>query len=594
MAVDRNYILNKMKGRIMTPQEFNFDALQAPPLYSLLTPTDVGDLYKLATSIRYSGNPLLRLDRIDQILKMRGFRKFTGGTNRVVYKFLEDDSFLIKVASDAVGVGDNPREWINQHHYKPFVTKVFEVSPCGTVGLFERVKPITSREEFLTIASDVFDVIRNWFTGEYVMDDIGSEYFMNWGLRNSFGPVLLDFPYAYKLDGNKLYCNIPSSNNISVKCGGVIDYDDGFNHLRCTKCGAIYKAKELEKAVDNDSVIIKGGSSKMKVSFGYGDEVKVTTNVEEIDSSPKFVSKKSKKKSVIGSLKVKAVGGSTKTNETKHNESIQTEQPKAEQKEAVGYYETNGNISNIKDLLPGCNDSIKCITVEDASNKIMMRGNNIIVITHLCGRPIEEFSILTKEAYDSMISKLEGSSETINNLTKEKLNLEEQLEEANASIEFLNEDLEASASTTEEMAEDYKNRIQELLLQIKDLKSKKKNYSRDDKGRFSPKSQKEVKDQPKETNEEIKNDIQDKELLSRIDKLIPDESISENSTENEGEIEVKESNTNIQEEVQVVEENIPVGAAPPDNNQNKTDNKGKKKSMRYDKEFYNRNNKNKG
>lgn len=184
MAVDRNYILNKMKGRIMTPQEFNFDALQAPPLYSLLTPTDVGDLYKLATSIRYSGNPLLRLDRIDQILKMRGFRKFTGGTNRVVYKFLEDDSFLIKVASDAVGVGDNPREWINQHHYKPFVTKVFEVSPCGTVGLFERVKPITSREEFLTIASDVFDVIRNWFTGEYVMDDIGSEYFMNWGIRN--------------------------------------------------------------------------------------------------------------------------------------------------------------------------------------------------------------------------------------------------------------------------------------------------------------------------------------------------------------------------------------------------------------------------
>mgnify|MGYP007131995185 CR=1 FL=1 len=56
MAVDRSYILSKMRGRMVTPEEFNFDALVGPPLYSLLTPTDIGDLNKLDKIRVYRSN----------------------------------------------------------------------------------------------------------------------------------------------------------------------------------------------------------------------------------------------------------------------------------------------------------------------------------------------------------------------------------------------------------------------------------------------------------------------------------------------------------------------------------------------------------
>ena len=85
------------------------------------------------------------------------------------------------------------------------------------------------------------------------------------------GPVLLDFPYVYKLDGDKLFCNAPSINNPSGCCEGVIDYDAGYNFLYCTKCGVKYKAKELAQAIENNNVIVKSeGEFKMKVELSGG------------------------------------------------------------------------------------------------------------------------------------------------------------------------------------------------------------------------------------------------------------------------------------------------------------------------------------
>lgn len=185
MELDRSSAIDRLQSRLVSVEEFNFDKLSAPPLYSLLTQYDIDNLYRIATSVRYSGNPRKKYKAIDDIMKPRGFVKLSAGTNRVVYRFLEDDRFVIKVAADAVGIKDNPKEFINQHIFKPFVTKVFEVSPCGTVGLFERVNPITSREEFMSVADDIYDVINNWFIGEYVMADIGTKFFMNWAIRTS-------------------------------------------------------------------------------------------------------------------------------------------------------------------------------------------------------------------------------------------------------------------------------------------------------------------------------------------------------------------------------------------------------------------------
>ena len=270
---NRNYILDRIRSKTVSIEEFNYDKLQAPPIAALFTYEDIAQLNRIARSIKLSAKPIEKEKMIDQIMRRRGFVKLAGGTNRLVYRCVEINTIIVKVALDAVGLGDNPKEFRNQMIFKPFVTKVFEVTPCGTLGLFERVNPITSREQFLSVAEDIYEVINNWFIGEYVLEDIGTEYFMNYGIRSSFGPVLLDFPYAYKLDGDKLFCNAPNYNSPTGCCEGVIDYDPGFNYLYCTKCGVKYIAAELQKAIEEDKIIVKSkGDVKMKIELKGGSK----------------------------------------------------------------------------------------------------------------------------------------------------------------------------------------------------------------------------------------------------------------------------------------------------------------------------------
>lgn len=508
MAINRNYVLNKMKGRVMSPDEFNFDMLQAPSLYSLLTVDDIRMINKYATSIRWAGRPIERMQAIDQILVNRGFRKLTGGTNRVVYKFLELDTIVLKVATDAVGVNDNPREYYNQQFLKPFVTKVFEVSQCGTVGLFERVTAITSREEFLSVAPFIFDLINNWFIGEYVCDDIGTEFFLNWGIRNGFGPVLLDFPYVYKLDGNKLYCNRP--NDDGTICNSVIDYDDGFNHLRCTKCGAEYKALELKKAIESHSIISKGGRTKMKVGFKYGDNVVVSSKDTEdfMDTNPKLVPNKKdrKKPSKVGSLKVTAKSGNKTiikneagnknddekpestlkvkpiTHEVEEPEKVETndnpettEEAKveSENKDDTSKEENNtempscimfdGIITNSAELDGDENTKIKCIAIADPSDGSFAKFNfgedtcHIILAT-IDGMLVSELSIVKKE---------------------QLVQLQEAIEIYKTEIEMLRAELAKFDEDTE------KENVAETEDDEEEVKVDNKGRKRDSKGRFS-------------------------------------------------------------------------------------------------------------
>ena len=177
--------LDFLYSKKSSPLEFNFDMLTAPPLLSLLTLQDIYELNRIARSVKLVGKIEEKYRLIDNIMTNRGFVKLHAGTNRVVYRFLEDQRFVVKVAIDRVGLGDNPAEFQNQFLLKPFVTKVFEVSPCGTVGVFERVDPIMSREEFISVADDIFNLITKFFVGKYILEDFGAHYFMNWGIRKS-------------------------------------------------------------------------------------------------------------------------------------------------------------------------------------------------------------------------------------------------------------------------------------------------------------------------------------------------------------------------------------------------------------------------
>ena len=279
----RDEILRNMLSRSVTPDEFNFDHMVAPPVEYFLHPQDIQDLTYLANSIKYNAKIDYKYKAIDQILKNRGFVLLGRGTNRVVYRYLENNTICLKVAVDHVGCSDNPHEFINQEYLKPFVSKIFSYDPSGTIAVAERVHPISTREEFVHYANGIYDLITKWFIGKYVVNDIGSKFFMNWGIRYSTGlPVLLDYPYFYLLDISKAKCmSILEDGTI---CGGDIDYDDGYNFLKCTKCGRNYKAAELAKddLRGANSNIVTEGFKKMRAKIS----IRKGNNVEKIIINP--------------------------------------------------------------------------------------------------------------------------------------------------------------------------------------------------------------------------------------------------------------------------------------------------------------------
>lgn len=300
--------------------EFDYDSLWAPPIRALLTQQDINELYKIATSLKYNDDINMKYKLIDAIMKPRGFKRGNCGTNRVVYNFLESTSFCFKIALDRVGIKDSPAEYKNQEFFKPFCCKIFEVDPSGVVACVERVNPISSLEEFLSVSDDVFNMMVTKIIGKYVVDDLGCEKWMNYGIRYNangvaFGPVVLDYPYAYELDGNKLHCGkILNMNGHNIVCNGEIDYDDGLNNLVCSKCGKHYTARELArddtmvikyfegepsgvmraKIMRKDGTVIKdsGRSSKVYISLDEYEEGQLMFDVDKVAGTTRKVVKK--------------------------------------------------------------------------------------------------------------------------------------------------------------------------------------------------------------------------------------------------------------------------------------------------------------
>lgn len=274
-------LLDSLYAKRQSPEEFNFEALMAPSMYNFLSEYDLAKIYDITTSLKYSSKVDKKIQAIKDILAPRGFVQFANGTNRMCFRYMEDKSFVLKVAYKKSGLDNGFREYNNQQQLKPFVAKTFEVHPSGIASMHERVLPITSREEFLSVADDVFDLL-TMINGKYVLDDAGSEYFMNFGIRSGFGVVIIDYVDLYELDGRKLYCNRPVVPNTKWPlCGGLIDIDDGFNRLICTKCGKTYSASDLAKARENKDIILEGDMN-MKVSLlRNGQVISVSDDVTD-------------------------------------------------------------------------------------------------------------------------------------------------------------------------------------------------------------------------------------------------------------------------------------------------------------------------
>ena len=271
--IDRDYMINRLMSRSMSKRDFNYEILSAPPIYSMFTPEDIQQLHYYASSAKYTAKLREKYEAIDRIMENRGFQKLVAGTNRVSYIPTFANNFIVKVAYDTVALKDSIREYKNQYLIKPFCTKVFEVTPCGTLGVFERVNPVTSIKEYVSMAADIFRLLNDFVIGDYVIDDIGTNYYQNIGYRNGFGPVILDFPYVYEVDPKKIWCNKPDHNDPTGYCNGPIDYDGGFNKLKCRKCGAVYKPFEIAKKIEynpQEQMILESEEKRMKIKISGG------------------------------------------------------------------------------------------------------------------------------------------------------------------------------------------------------------------------------------------------------------------------------------------------------------------------------------
>lgn len=136
--------------------------------------------------------------------------------------------------------------------------------------------------------------------------------------------MLLDYPYVYRVDEAKLFCN--RVDEFGNRCTGLIDYDAGFNHLFCTKCGKRYLALDLEdKNPVNDIVIRRGGKYPMKVTIVNSDG----TRTEPIRSSSVMVKPAKKSNEKFSGLKVRISGSEETIKEDKPEvkEEVYQEQP---------------------------------------------------------------------------------------------------------------------------------------------------------------------------------------------------------------------------------------------------------------------------
>lgn len=416
---DNPVALAMYEGITTTLDEY-YDSLQAPPLSALLMPQDLDAIHRVITSAKLSGNGEKRIFAIRDIMARRGFTQLAGGTNRSVFTHPNYPHIAVKVAIDNVGIHDNPAEYNNQFILKPYCTKCFEVSADGAVGVFEKVGRIRNSVEFYQMWDDIYSLCEYFVTEkELLLEDFGIKFFMNWGIRYGFGPVLLDFPYVYDIDWDKLHCDRP--NDDGTICNGNIDYDDRFDFLVCEKCGKRYRAVDIAKKREvGKGVLTKiSGGKRMQITLKRGNEViKTTDELEVTKTMGKPAVAKSWRNKIMSneaagissdSVKIRLVRGGTEiasyqadkvvkedfglvVKVTREAEPVAEETPVVKEKveEAIGEKETvedskdQDNVFAVRGKIVNSVDSgIKFVAtdINKPFNKILENMDNHIVIT---------------------------------------------------------------------------------------------------------------------------------------------------------------------------------------------------------------------
>lgn len=274
-----NYKLleNNLVQKYFSDPILYFNSLTATPINQLISLEDQDKLLKIAKSGKSIRMKLREIDAIVQ--RTNNLKKIGTGTNRVIYKNLDNPIQCIKIGFDTVALQDGVREIKNQEYLKPFCTKIFEVSSNAVITSSEFIQPIKTYEEFGLYYEKIYSIIVDKFIKNgYLLDDIGFSFFANWGTRFGF-PILLDFPYLYIFkDKEQLKCPFCEME--------YLEFDNMFNFLVCPHCGKTdipmektgLRVNNEAKPTFKDDIITESSLYKIDVFIQDGDEKKEVDN----------------------------------------------------------------------------------------------------------------------------------------------------------------------------------------------------------------------------------------------------------------------------------------------------------------------------
>ena len=367
----RTDVLSILYAKKKSIKQFDWNSLIAPPMLSILSAYDINLIESINRDPRLISEPKKKKQYIDDILKPRGLVRFAAGTNRVVYKYLENQSILFKVAVSQPGMNDCNRELYNQQFLKPFCAKCFEASPGGSIGLFERVETINTYEQYLGVAEDHFNLLDHIFgSGKFIMEDVGSKFWRNIGIRTGFGVVFVDYPMLFELDGNKLFCR-NKDKFTGMPCGGEIDVDAGYNHLFCRKCGMQYMGTDLAKKIKNNEIIVVGKEeNNMRMKINYNGQTIIRDSQDSAATYLDEVRNKKPEKIEVNKSNIMIVKNNWKQIKEESKEIENTTEESVTKENTIDSYKFKCKFTDSKDLHSIDIDKLKLTTTKLSNNAI--------------------------------------------------------------------------------------------------------------------------------------------------------------------------------------------------------------------------------
>lgn len=162
------------------------------------------------------------------------------GTNRIVFISEFDPHYVYKIGLDDRGIKDNNLEekltsQIDAKYITPCVENI------GIVSRQERVY-VMKRKDMDYYKDTVTSILGN-LSENFILNDVGYDQFLNWGLRNGNEPVLLDYAYLRPItQGMNFVCTYN-------ECGGRLRYTKNFKMFKCIECGYKHSISEIQDPI---------------------------------------------------------------------------------------------------------------------------------------------------------------------------------------------------------------------------------------------------------------------------------------------------------------------------------------------------------